>query len=113
MQVNHKILKIKRRISRFRRLSPRKIFIGKVELKHTNSKVTITLYLYNTEKMYLIRELRKQFKYLFLAKLPIKIAFSRDRKGELVTSYNRPFTLKEFIESPIESRVLYRAHPLK
>jgi hypothetical protein len=76
MRINHNILNVKRTINRFRRLSPRKIFVGKGELKHTNSKVIITIYLYNTEKMYLIRELKKQFKNMYLAKNPIKIAYS-------------------------------------
>jgi Mitochondrial ribosomal protein (VAR1) len=113
MQINHKLLNIKRRVNRFRRLSPRKVFVGKGELKHTNSKVIITLYLYNTEKMYLIRELKKQFKYLFLARFPIIIAYSRDRNDEKIISYNRPFTLQEFLESPQESKVRYKRYPLK
>jgi hypothetical protein len=61
MRVSHKALKVKRIINRVRRLSPRKVFVGKGELKHTNAKVIITVYLYNTEKMYLIRQLKKQF----------------------------------------------------
>jgi hypothetical protein len=82
MRISHKVLKIKRTVNKFRRLSPRKIFVGKGELKHTNSKVIITLYLYNTDKMHLIRELKKQFKYIYLAKYPIIIAFSLDRNNE-------------------------------
>jgi hypothetical protein len=113
MRISHKVLKIKRTVNRFRRLSPRKIFVGKGELKHTNSKVIITIYLYNTEKMYLIRELKKQFKYIYLAKHPIIIAFSLDRNKEWITSYNRPYTLEEFLETPTESRVRYRRYPLK
>jgi hypothetical protein len=113
MQVNHKILNIKRRVNRFRRLSPRKVFVGKGELKHTNSKVIITLYLYNTEKMYLIKELKKQFKNLYLARFPIMINFSKGRKGEEITSYNRPFTLEEYLESPSESKVRFKRYPLK
>lgn len=113
MGISHKLLKIKRRVNRFRRLSPRKIFVGKGELKHTNSKVIITLYLYNTEKMYLIRKLKKQFKNIYLAKYPIVIAYSLDRNNEWVTSYNRPFTLEEFLETPAKSRVRYKRYPLK
>lgn len=113
MQVNHKLLNVKRRVSRFRRLSPRKVFVGKGDLKHTNSKVIITLYLYNTEKVYLIRELKKQFKYLFLARFPIIIAYSKDRNDEKIISYNRPFTLQEFLDSPRESKVRYKRYPLK
>jgi len=113
MQVNHKILNVKPTVSRFRRLSSRKVFVGKGELKHTNSKVIITLYLYNTEKMYLIRELRKQFKFLYLAKFPLRIVISRDRKNEKVVSYSRPYTLKEFLESPTTYKIQYKRRPTR
>ena len=36
--------------TRFRRLSVKRIFVGKGDLKHTSSKVIITLYVYNYEK---------------------------------------------------------------
>jgi hypothetical protein len=76
MGISHKLLKIKRRVNRFRRLSPRKVFVGKGDFKHTNTKVIITLYHYNTEKMYLIRKIKKHFKLLFLARAPIMIGYS-------------------------------------
>jgi hypothetical protein len=113
MGVSHKVLKIKRKVNRFRRLSPRKVFVGKGELKHTNSKVIITLYLYNTEKMYLLRELKKQYKLIFLARAPIMIGYSRDREGKWVVSHNRPYTLEEFLETPTESIIRIKRYPLK
>jgi Mitochondrial ribosomal protein (VAR1) len=113
MGVSSKALKIKHRVNRLRRLSPRKIFVGKGELKHTNSKVIITLYLYNTEKMYLLRELKKQYKLLFLARAPIIIRYSPDREGKWVVSYNRPYTLEEFLNTPTESIKRYGKYPLK
>jgi len=113
MGISHKILNIKRRFNRFRRLSPRKVFVGKGEVKHTNSKVIISVYLYNTEKMYLIREIKKQFKYLFLARAPIMIAYSLDRKGKTIVSHNRPYTLDEFMETPTESLMRYKTYPLR
>jgi hypothetical protein len=42
---------------RFRRLSVNKIFVSKAELKHTNSKVIITLYVYNEEKLFITNKL--------------------------------------------------------
>lgn len=113
MGVGHKVLKIKRKINRFRRLSPRKVFVGKGDLKHTNSKVIVTLYLYNTEKTYLLRELKKQYKVLFLARAPIMIGFSRDNENKVVVSHNRPYTLEEFLETPTESTIRYKKYPLK
>ena len=113
MQVNHKILNIKRRVSRFRRISHTKIFVGKGELKHTNSKVIITLYVYNVEKKYLITQLKKQFKSLYLARFPLVVNHSLGKYNEIITSYNRPFTLEEFLNSPTESKVRFKRYPLK
>lgn len=113
MAIGHKILNIKRRFNRFRRLSPRKVFVGKGDIKHTNSKVIISVYLYNTEKMYLIREIKKQFKYMFLARTPIRIAYSLDRNGKLIESHNRPYTLDEFLETPHESIRRLKTYPLQ
>jgi hypothetical protein len=56
---NKNILKHKHIAKRFRRTSLNKIFISKAELKHTNSKVIITLYTYNEEKRILDLKLKK------------------------------------------------------
>jgi len=73
------ILKTKRLATRFRRLSVNKIFISKAELKHTNSKVIITLYVYNEERRVLIRKLKRLEAILF----PFSTAFSKDRSSQL------------------------------
>lgn len=45
---------------RFKRLSTKKKgFVGKGELKHTSSKITITFYLYNTERIFLLNKHKK------------------------------------------------------
>jgi hypothetical protein len=45
---------------RFRRLSVKRIFVGKGDLKHTSSKVIITLYVYNYEKKkFLVEEVKE------------------------------------------------------
>lgn len=65
---NKKILKSKKIPMRFRRLSLNKIFISKAELKHTNEKVVITLYVYNEEKRHLtlkLKNLERLFKPKF------------------------------------------------
>jgi hypothetical protein len=38
---------------RIRRVSTKRVFVGKGELKHTNTKVILTFYLYSTEGMVL------------------------------------------------------------
>ena len=43
---------------RLRRLSTNRILISRPELKHTSSKVVITVYVYNRQKIYYLRKLR-------------------------------------------------------
>jgi len=53
-------------LRKFRRLSTSKIFISKGEFKHTNNKVTITLYVYNRQKnSYLLKLKRRYLKKFF------------------------------------------------
>ena len=42
---------------KLRRLSINRIFVSKAEIKHTNSKVIITIYIYNRQKKYLFNKL--------------------------------------------------------
>ncbi len=44
---------------RLRRLSVNRIFVSKAEIKHTNSKAIVTIYIYNAEKRYLLNKLKK------------------------------------------------------
>ena len=63
--VKNKIRKFRpRRIRiRLKRLSTNRIFVSKAEIKHTNTKAIITLYIYNAEKRYLLNKLNK-LKYI-------------------------------------------------
>nr|ACZ97563.1 ribosomal protein 3 [Sarcotrochila macrospora] len=86
-------------------LSANKIFIAKGNLKHTNSNVLITLYIYNVEKNYLISNLLDEYKSLFLIKKPLIIIKKRNCNKSLkaeheITTYNRPFTLREHMTIP-------------
>jgi len=65
---NKKVLKSNKIATRFRRLSLKKILISKAELKHTSSKVTITLYTYNAEKTFLTLKLKNLIKAYFNSK---------------------------------------------
>ena len=60
-----KVLKTKRIAMRYRRLLVNRIFISKAEVKHTSYKVIITLYVYNAEKKYLNRKLKKLISIIF------------------------------------------------
>jgi hypothetical protein len=44
---------------KLRRLSINKIFVSKVELKHTSSKINITIYIYNRQKKYFLNKIKK------------------------------------------------------
>jgi hypothetical protein len=63
--------------------------------------------------MYLINKIKKHFKLLFLARAPIMIGYSLDRKGKEIISHNRPYTLGEFMETPSESIIRYKRYPLQ
>jgi hypothetical protein len=64
MFINHKVLNTEFVDMFYRLRSSKRIFIGRGELKHTNSKVIITFYVYNTEKMSLKREFLNLFDVL-------------------------------------------------
>jgi hypothetical protein len=67
---------------RLRRLSTNRILISRPELKHTTSKVVITVYVYNRQKIYYLRKLGNilavdlypytKFSHLFIKKTKIK-----------------------------------------
>jgi hypothetical protein len=99
-----------------KRRSSKRIFVGRGELKHTNSKVIITFYVHNTEKLSLKREYIRLYESLFnptklgvkpLKKGVRKTGYLKDDLVKYITlndngevGYNRPFTLDEFLESP-------------
>ena len=125
MFISHKNLNTKYVSKLYRKRSPKKIFIGRGELKHTSTKVVITLYVYNTEKISLKREYKKLYLSFFsqkkrhvvmkqgkffekVSKIPLKRQIVLDEKGNIVKDlkgndiviYNRPYTLEEFLNSP-------------
>jgi hypothetical protein len=63
--LSRSILKSKGIAIRFRRLAVNKIFISRAELKHTSSKVIITLYVYNEERRILMRKIKRIEAILF------------------------------------------------
>lgn len=95
--MNHKLLKTKRIANRYRKLSANKVFIGKGELKHTNEKLIITSYVYNTEQLYLKSLIRKEARSLYYPNKILKKEINADKNKKDVILYNRPFTLKEYL----------------
>jgi hypothetical protein len=72
----HRILPI-----RFRRLSIRRIFVGKGDIKHTYSKVIITLYVYNYEKRFLMNKAKEYFQFLVNNNEPLSIVLRKNEKN--------------------------------
>jgi hypothetical protein len=99
-QIKHKLLKIKTKpmASRFRRLSAKRVFIGKGELKHISSRVVITFYVYNTEGMFLSHKVLKLRNGLYFPKRRLEKKVTKDSEGKRIITYNRLFTLLEYLD---------------
>ena len=70
MYFNHNFIENKYRSHKKKRKSLNKIFISKAEIKHTNSKAINTIFVYNREKLVLLKKIRR-LKEIFV-KLMIK-----------------------------------------
>ena len=84
MYFNHKYLKHKYISRKKKRISFNKIFVSKAEIKHTNSKAIITIYIYNKEKLSLLKKIRK------LKKILIKFMVLLINKEKLVKFISLP-----------------------
>lgn len=51
--------------NRYKRITTKRVFVGKGELKHTNDNVIITCYIYNTEGIFLLSNFNMLSKGLF------------------------------------------------
>jgi Mitochondrial ribosomal protein (VAR1) len=96
-------LKINRIPNRYRKLSTKKVFVGKGELKHTSGKVIITSYVYNAEQLYLKSLVKKHGRYLYYPKEQLIKYINIDTDGKEIITYNRPFTLEEYLNLPDHS----------
>ena len=70
-------LRTKRLLRRLRKLSSNRIFISNGEFKHTNNKVTITLYIYNKQKNNYLLKLKKRYLRKFFKKI---LSFKEGKK---------------------------------
>jgi len=72
---------------RFKRLSLNRILVSRAEMKHTNNKVIITVYLYNKNKKFFLHKLKDLYKtFLF------KIASASREKSQKLSSSVRTNT---------------------
>lgn len=68
LYLNHKYLAEKYKSSKRRRLSFNKIYVSKAEVKHTSSKAILTVYIYNRQKVSLLKKI-KYLKKSYYSKL--------------------------------------------
>jgi hypothetical protein len=107
MEIDHKILKTKRMATRYKRLTTKKIFVGRGDLKHTSSKAVITIYLYNPIKMDLYKSIDLTKKALFYPIKRLMKSVLKDSKNNTIISYNRPLTLSEYLALPEHQDKVY------
>lgn len=92
LHFNKKLLYNKRILARFRRLAINRIFVNKAELKHTNSRVIVTLYVYNEEKRVLLNRIRRLENILFPS-----IGFVSDSvyENKILSLYKKLYIIKK------------------
>jgi hypothetical protein len=73
--------------TRFKRLSLNRILVSRAEMKHTNSKVIITVYLYNKNKKFFIYKLKNLYKtFLFRIRKNIPSLASSSNRVSLASA---------------------------
>lgn len=111
MEFNLKGFKVNNLPVRYKKLSANKTFIGLSAFKHTNSTLSITYHVYNPRIMSLSRKLREIHKSLYYPKKLCKIlSINIDRNGQEVRTFNRPFTLGEYLHLPNHYEEWYFAY---
>ena len=84
----HKNKKSSRVQIRFKRLSLNRILVSRAEMKHTNNKVIITVYLYNKNKKFFLYKLKNLYKrFLFRIRKVVSV------KGQSSTRYTGKSTM--------------------
>ena len=93
-----KAYKIKKQLdTRYARLSAKKIFVGKGDIKHTGSTVTVTFNVYNTDSFANIRSLKYIHKNLYYPNISLDGKITVDKEGKETITFNRPFTYPEYL----------------
>jgi Mitochondrial ribosomal protein (VAR1) len=94
----------KRILTRFRRLAINKIFFSKAELKHTSTKVIITLYVYNEERRILLHRLKRIEAMLFYStKFSASEVYNNgiiplNKKLSIIKNQNKNLSFKSWLE---------------
>lgn len=109
---NHKFINNKFRSPRIKRLSLNKIFVSKAEIKHTNSKATVTIYTYNREKLVLLKKI-KMIKILFFKKILSLLYSDKKLNQGKFTTTSAGLRLKTILTLLHKELILFRRFKLK
>lgn len=109
---NHKFINNKFRSPRIKRLSLNKIFVSKAEIKHTNSKATVTIYTYNREKIVLLKKL-KMIKNLFYKKILSLLYNDNKLNQQKFITASASLRLKTILTLLHKELILFRRFKLK
>lgn len=82
--------KSKRVQIRLKRLSLNKILVSKAEMKHSNDKVIVTVYLYNKNKLFLSHKLKKLYYTLFPTLKETIYNLSAERPNLVIGNISEP-----------------------
>ena len=84
-----------RKGKRIRRMSTKKIFVGKGEVKHSNDKAIVTFYIHNAERLFLDRAIFLPYRALYNPARPL-VQNVLTNKDKVKITYNRILSFKEF-----------------
>jgi hypothetical protein len=109
---NHKFINNKFISPKIKRLSLNNIFVSKAEIKHNNSKATITIYTYNREKLILMKKI-KMIKKIFYKKI-LHLLYSNEKLNPRKFVVNSTdLRLKTILTLLHKELILFRRFKLK
>lgn len=89
-----KHLPLSPREKRIRRMSTKKIFVSKGEVKHSNDKAIVTFYIHNAERLFLDRAITLLSRALYNPARPLTRNIHKTKQVRI--TYNRRLSFKEF-----------------
>nr|YP_009409418.1 ribosomal protein S3 [Apiospora arundinis]ASH96116.1 ribosomal protein S3 [Apiospora arundinis] len=99
---NNKFLQHKYISRRTKRKSLNRIFVSKAEIKHTNEKAIITLYVFNKERLSLLKRIQKIKKILGFG-LKNRISFMTDKWMNFLSYVSKESKSSNLIDTPLHS----------
>ena len=93
---NNKVLPFSSREKKIRRMTTKKILIGKGEVKHSNDKAIVTFYIHNAERLFLDRAIALLSRALYNPARPLIKNIHKNKHKQVRVTYNRILSFKEF-----------------